>query len=90
MKKAVHREQSFESVRDLMASARRQGFESINADLIYGLPRQTPQGFARTVAQINTLRPDRIALYAYAHLPARFKPQRRIAADELTSAGELV
>jgi oxygen-independent coproporphyrinogen III oxidase len=87
---AVHRVQPFESVRDLMASARELGFESINADLIYGLPRQTPESFARTVSQIGELRPDRLALYAYAHLPQRFKPQRRIVAAELPSAGQRV
>ena len=83
VQKAVHRVQPFESVRDLMAAARRIGFESINADLIYGLPRQTPESFARTVAQVAELRPDRIALYAYAHLPQRFKPQRRIVIEQL-------
>jgi len=87
---AVHRVQPFDSVRDLMLVARQLGFESINADLIYGLPRQTPQSFARTVQQIGELRPDRIALYAYAHLPQRFKPQRRIVADELPSAAQRV
>lgn len=80
---AVHRVQSFESVRDLVVAARANGFESINADLIYGLPKQTPESFARTIQQIAELRPDRIALYAYAHLPDRFKPQRRILAEEL-------
>lgn len=80
---AVHRIQSFESVRDLVQAARELNYESINADLIYGLPRQTPESFARTIAQVKELRPDRIALYAYAHLPARFKPQRRIDAAEL-------
>jgi oxygen-independent coproporphyrinogen III oxidase len=83
VQQAVHRVQPFDSVRSLMISARALDFESINADLIYGLPRQTPQSFERTVAQIGELRPDRIALYAYAHLPQRFKPQRRIAAAEL-------
>lgn len=83
VQKAVHRVQSFESVRDLIRSARALGFESINADLIYGLPRQTPESFARTIAQVCELRPDRIALYAYAHLPERFKPQRRIARADL-------
>ncbi len=83
VQKAVHRLQPFESVRDLMAAARRIGFESINADLIYGLPRQTPESFARTVGQVAELRPDRIALYAYAHLPQRFKPQRRIVIEQL-------
>jgi oxygen-independent coproporphyrinogen-3 oxidase len=73
-----------------MVAARELGFKSINADLIYGLPRQTPQSFARTVQQIGELRPDRIALYAYAHLPQRFKPQRRIVAAELPSAAQRV
>ena len=82
---AVHRLQSFESVRDLVVAARELKYESINADLIYGLPKQTPVSFARTIAQVTELRPDRIALYAYAHLPARFKPQRRIMAVELPS-----
>ncbi|MEK8050697.1 oxygen-independent coproporphyrinogen III oxidase [Ideonella sp. DXS22W] len=83
VQQAVHRVQSYESVRDLMRAAREMGYESINADLIYGLPRQTPESFARTVAQIAELRPDRIALYAYAHLPQRFKPQRRIIVEQL-------
>jgi oxygen-independent coproporphyrinogen-3 oxidase len=90
VQQAVHRVQSYDSVRDLMASARGLGYESINADLIYGLPRQTPESFARTVQQIGELRPDRIALYAYAHLPQRFKPQRRIVADDLPSASQRV
>ncbi|NDG39251.1 MAG: oxygen-independent coproporphyrinogen III oxidase [Betaproteobacteria bacterium] len=83
VQKAVHRVQPFESVRDLMLAAREIGFESINADLIYGLPKQTPESFARTVHQVAELRPDRIALYAYAHLPQRFKPQRRIVIEQL-------
>ncbi len=83
VQKAVHREQSFEMVRELMGSARELGYDSINADLIYGLPMQTPESFARTVQQIGELRPDRIALYAYAHLPERFKPQRRIHETDL-------
>ena len=64
---AVHRVQSFEDVRDLMQSARTLGYASVNVDLIYGLPLQTTESFARTIAQVTTLRPDRIALYAYAH-----------------------
>jgi oxygen-independent coproporphyrinogen-3 oxidase len=78
VQQAVHRVQPYEMVRDLMAEARALRFESINTDLIYGLPRQTPESFARTVAQIGELHPHRIALYSYAHLPQRFKPQRRI------------
>jgi oxygen-independent coproporphyrinogen-3 oxidase len=87
---AVHRVQPYDSVHALMRAARELGFESINADLIYGLPRQTSESFARTVQQIGELRPDRIALYAYAHLPQRFKPQRRIVAEELPSAAQRV
>jgi oxygen-independent coproporphyrinogen-3 oxidase len=83
VQKAVHREQPAEQVFALVAEARRLGFVSINVDLIYGLPRQTPESFARTLAQVNELRPDRIALYAYAHLPERFKPQRRIESADL-------
>ena len=80
---AVHRVQSFESVQTLMGQAKALGFQSINADLIYGLPMQTPESFQRTVAQVAELRPHRIALYAYAHLPERFKPQRRISGAHL-------
>jgi oxygen-independent coproporphyrinogen-3 oxidase len=83
VQKAVHRVQSYESVRDLVHAARTIGYESINADLIYGLPLQTATSFARTVSQVAALRPDRIALYSYAHLPDRFKPQRRIDSTQL-------
>ena len=84
VQKAVHRVQPAEQVFALVAAARRIGFESVNVDLIYGLPKQTPESFDRTLAQVTELRPDRIALYAYAHLPERFKPQRRIIAIDLT------
>ncbi|NDZ18447.1 oxygen-independent coproporphyrinogen III oxidase [Variovorax sp. WS11] len=87
VQKAVHRIQPAKQVFELMASARGLGFGSINIDLIHGLPRQTVASFDRTLAQVCELRPDRIALYAYAHLPARFKAQRRIAAEELPDAG---
>ncbi len=90
VQKAVHRVQPFEQVAALMHSAREIGFESINADLIYGLPKQTPESFVRTIAQVAELRPDRIALYAYAHLPQRFKPQRRIVVEQLPPADHRV
>ena len=90
VQKAVHRVQPAQQVFELVAAARRLGFESVNVDLIYGLPLQTPESFERTLAQVNELRPDRIALYAYAHLPERFKPQRRIHAAELPSGGAKV
>ncbi len=85
VQQAIHRVQPHDQVRELVHAARAIGFQSINADLIYGLPRQTAESFARTVSQVAALRPDRIALYAYAHLPARFKPQRRIADHDLPS-----
>ncbi len=90
VQKAVHRIQPAEQVFSLMASARRLGFESVNVDLIYGLPMQTPESFDRTLAQVVELKPDRIALYAYAHLPERFKPQRRIITVELPNAASKV
>ncbi|WP_341910876.1 oxygen-independent coproporphyrinogen III oxidase [Polaromonas sp. YR568] len=90
VQKAVHRIQPFEQVSELMAQAREVGFDSINVDLIYGLPRQTPESFARTLAQVTQLKPDRIALYAYAHLPERFKPQRRIVSADLPGAAAKV
>jgi oxygen-independent coproporphyrinogen-3 oxidase len=83
VQKAVNRIQPAEQVFALVEASRRLGFESVNADLIYGLPLQTPESFDRTLAQVNRLRPDRIALYAYAHLPERFKPQRRIHVEDL-------
>ena len=90
VQKAVHRIQPTEQVFGLVAAARQLGFESINVDLIYGLPRQTPESFDRTLAQVAELRPDRIALYAYAHLPERFKPQRRIVNADLPGAASKV
>ena len=90
VQKAVHRIQPAAQVFDLMAAARRIGFASVNVDLIYGLPNQTAASFDRTLVQICELRPDRIALYAYAHLPERFKPQRRIEAAELPDAATKV
>ena len=87
VQKAVHRVQPAEQVFALVAAAREIGFDSINVDLIYGLPQQTPESFDRTLAQVVELRPDRIALYGYAHLPERFKPQRRINAGDLPQAG---
>ena len=90
VQKAVNRIQPFDAVRELVGEARAAGFESINVDLIYGLPRQTPGSIRRTIAQVNELRPDRIALYAYAHLPQRFKPQRSIDARQLPSSAARV
>ena len=83
VQKAVHRVQPATQILCLMESARALDFKSISIDLMYGLPLQTPESFDRTLAQVVQLRPDRIALYAYSHLPERHKPQRRIAVAEL-------
>jgi oxygen-independent coproporphyrinogen-3 oxidase len=85
---AVHRIQPFSEVKSLMEASRELGFDSINMDLIYGLPRQTSTTFNRTLDQVIALNPDRLAIYAYAHLPERFKPQRRIVASDLPPANE--
>ena len=75
VQRAVHRLQPFEMTRDLLMNARELGFDSINVDLIYGLPYQTPASFAHTVDQIVSLSPDRIALFSYAHVPWLKKQQ---------------
>jgi oxygen-independent coproporphyrinogen-3 oxidase len=86
VQKAVHRVQSVETTRRVMAEARASGFKSVNLDLIYGLPKQTLASFNRTLDEVLLLGPDRVALYSYAHLPKLFKPQRRIAEADLPSA----
>jgi oxygen-independent coproporphyrinogen-3 oxidase len=86
VQQAVHRVQSTEQVFELTQAARDIGFESVNVDLIYGLPRQSETSFRRTLETLAELRPDRVAVYGYAHLPERFKPQRRIRNEELPSA----
>lgn len=90
VQKAVHRIQPAEQVFSLVEAARQLKFDSVNVDLIYGLPMQTPESFTRTLNQIVELRPDRIALYGYAHLPERFKPQRRISEYELPAAQDKI
>ncbi len=83
VQRAVNRIQTIEQTLETTLAARRHGFRSINYDLIYGLPRQTLEGFSRTLDLVCEAAPDRIALYSYAHLPAVFMPQRRIAAADL-------
>jgi oxygen-independent coproporphyrinogen III oxidase len=80
VQKAINRIQPFELTRDLVANARQLGFDSINVDLIYGLPHQTPERFDHTVDQILQIAPDRIALFSYAHVPWLRKQQGAFAA----------
>jgi len=90
VQKAVHRIQPEEQVFSLVDAARQLKFDSVNVDLIYGLPKQTPESFKRTLDSVVALKPERIALYAYAHLPERFKPQRRIDSYELPAASDKI
>ncbi len=83
VQKAINRIQPREGVLAVISAARRQGFRSVAVDLIYGLPRQTEAGFARTLEQVIAARPDRVAAYSYAHLPQSFKAQKRIKAEDL-------
>lgn len=88
VQKAVNRVQSAEETSAIMATARAEGARSVSVDLIYGLPLQTASSFARTVEQVIELRPDRIALYNYAHLPQLFKTQKQINVVDLPAAAE--
>ncbi|OPX56738.1 oxygen-independent coproporphyrinogen-3 oxidase [Oceanospirillum multiglobuliferum] len=85
VQKAVNRIQSIEMTQDILDHSRRLGFRSLNIDLIYGLPLQTVESFSNTLEIIIKMSPDRISVFNYAHLPERFKPQRRIKSDELPS-----
>ncbi|EAR07309.1 oxygen-independent coproporphyrinogen III oxidase [Reinekea blandensis] len=85
---AINRVQPFELVKDKVDLARELGFSSVNFDLICGLPHQNTRSFSQTWDQTLTLEPDRISLYNYAHLPERFKPQRRIDSSIVPQAEE--
>jgi oxygen-independent coproporphyrinogen-3 oxidase len=86
VQKAVNREQSVEQTLAVIGECRENGFRSVNVDLIYGLPRQTLVGFARTLEIVTAARPDRIAIYGYAHMPQIFKAQTQIEAADLPDA----
>jgi oxygen-independent coproporphyrinogen-3 oxidase len=83
VQKAVNRLQSEAQTFGVMEAARKQGFRSTNIDLIYGLPRQTVDTFSRTLDKILAAQPDRLSVFNYAHMPARFKTQRQIDEAEL-------
>ncbi len=88
VQESVNRIQSTEEIQQHIISARAENFQSINIDLMYGLPNQSVQSFSKTLDTTIELNPDRIAIYNYAHLPEMFKPQRRIEEDELPSPEE--
>jgi oxygen-independent coproporphyrinogen-3 oxidase len=83
VQKAVNRVHDTAMVSATIGAARAVGFESISVDLIYGLPLQTTTGFAQTVETMLSLRPDRLSLFNYAHLPHLFKGQNRIKTEQL-------
>lgn len=82
---AINRRQDTGKIRDIHAACRESGFSSVNFDLIYGLPLQTEASFTATLDTVCGIRPDRIALYSYAHMPELFKAQNKIDADSLPS-----
>ncbi|MCY1393555.1 Oxygen-independent coproporphyrinogen III oxidase [compost metagenome] len=83
VQRAINRLQSLDQTRAIVEAARTLQFRSINIDLIYGLPKQNVEGFARTVEEVIKLQPDRLSVFNYAHLPERFMPQRRIDSNDL-------
>jgi oxygen-independent coproporphyrinogen-3 oxidase len=83
VQRAVNRLQSLEETQAIIDAARTLQFRSVNIDLIYGLPKQSPHAFAHTVEEIIALQPDRLSVFNYAHLPERFMPQRRIDSADL-------
>lgn len=83
---AVNRVQTLEQTRAVIDTARECGIRSTSVDLIYGLPKQNVSSFRGTLDKVIGLAPDRVATYAYAHLPERFKAQRKISAVDLPDA----
>lgn len=85
VQRAINREQSTAQTRAVVDAARTLQFRSLSMDLIYGLPLQTPERFARTLDAVIEMQPDRLSLFNYAHLPERFPNQRRLDARDLPS-----
>ncbi len=88
VQRAVNRIQPIELTREIIQACYDAGAKSVNLDLIYGLPLQTVESFASTVEAVLELSPDRLSVFNYAHLPERFKPQRRINEAELPSGAD--
>lgn len=86
VQEAVNRVQSVEQTLDAITACRDSGFRSVNVDLIYGLPKQSREGFARTLDTVLDARPDRVAVYGYAHMPQIFKAQTQIRDADLPDA----
>jgi oxygen-independent coproporphyrinogen-3 oxidase len=85
VQRAINREQGVDATLEVLRACREHGLQSVNVDLIYGLPHQTLEGFAQTLETVLRERPDRLAIYGYAHLPNLFKAQRQIPDAALPS-----
>lgn len=85
VQQAINRIQSTAHIAALVEHARTVGFESVNLDLIYGLPHQTEQTFQTTLMAVKAMAPERVSLFSYAHLPERFAAQRKIKDEWLPS-----
>jgi len=88
VQEAVNRIQPYELTRDLIARCRELGFESVNTDLMYGLPHQSQERFAATLDKVLGIRPDRIALFNYAHVPWLKKHMEAIKTEDLPTPDE--
>ncbi len=83
VQEVIHRSQTLEQTERLMDRARARGFHGLNADLIYGLPLQTPETFRRTVDQVIALEVDRVAMYSFAFVPWMRGHQRKLSEETL-------
>jgi oxygen-independent coproporphyrinogen-3 oxidase len=85
VQEAVNRIQSVPDTLRLIRESREIGFNSVSVDLIYGLPKQSVEGFGKTLDTVLAARPNRFAVYGYAHLPQMFKPQKQIKVEDLAT-----
>lgn len=87
VQRSINRVQPFDDTRDLVRTARGMGFQSVNVDLIYGLPLQTPDSFRATIERILEIAPDRLAVYSYANVPW-LKKHQKLLEPHLPGEGE--
>ncbi|OIQ24975.1 oxygen-independent coproporphyrinogen III oxidase [uncultured Vibrio sp.] len=88
VQKLVNREQDEDFIIAMVERAKELGFRSTNLDLIYGLPKQTKESFAKTLAQVLEMQPGRLSVFNYAHMPQLFAAQRKIKEEDLPIASE--
>ena len=88
VQEAIHRVQPFGQTKDVLRWLREEGINSINFDLIYGLPKQTLSTFRKTMDDVMQLRPDRLAVYSYAHIPQIMPAQKLLNPDDMPSTDE--